>query len=103
MSAPPMGMISVTPMSRASAKMPQKAQTAAPPLITSTTTRATMPPAMARFSRWRAGSRMGAPDMLPFSLAKAITEPVKVTAPMARPKDSSIREIRWISPATPMP
>ena len=29
--------------------------------------------------------------MLPFSLAKAITEPVKVIAPMATPSDSSIR------------
>ena len=29
--------------------------------------------------------------MLPFSLAKAIREPVKVTAPIATPMESSIR------------
>ncbi len=105
MSAPPIGMIRVTPISRLSAKMAQKAQIAVPPLITSTTVRATMPARMARFSRWRAGSRIGAPLMLPFSLAKAITEPVKVTAPIARPTASSISDCRWIWPvaASAMP
>ena len=33
----------------------------------------------------RDGSRIGLPDMLPLSLAKAMIEPVKVTAPMATP------------------
>jgi hypothetical protein len=79
--------------------MPQKAQIAWPPLITSTTIRATMPTAMAMFSRWRAGSRIGAPPMLPFSLAKAMTEPVKVIAPMARPNDSSIRLFSCTEPS----
>ena len=34
---------------------------------------------------------MGAPDMLPFNLAKAMIEPAKVMAPMATPKLISIR------------
>jgi len=45
------------------------------------------------------GSRIGAPLMLPFSLAKAMTEPVKVTAPMARPSDSSMIETVLMPPA----
>ena len=74
--------------------MPQNAQSAAPPLITSTTIRAAMARAIRMFSRCRAGSRIGAPLMLPLSLAKAMTEPVKVTAPMARPSESSINDCR---------
>ena len=54
---------------------------------------------MARFSKWRAGRMIGAPDMLPFSLAKAISEPVKVTAPMATPADSSIRDSSRTAPS----
>ena len=34
---------------------------------------------------------IGLPDMRPDSLAKAMTEPVKVMAPMATPSDISIR------------
>ena len=43
------------------------------------------------FTRCRIGSMIGAPLMLPSSLAKAITEPVKVTAPMATPSDISTK------------
>ena len=39
----------------------------------------------------RAGSKIGAPLMRPESFKKAITEPVKVMAPMATPSDISIR------------
>ena len=99
MSAPPMGMIRVMPITRASAKMPQKAQSAVPPERARTKISTTMPMASARFSRCRAGSRIGAPLMLPFSLAKAIREPVKVMAPIATPTLSSIR----LSSFTPSP
>ena len=58
--------------------------------------------AMAMFSVWRAGSLIGAPDMLPFSLAKAIREPVKVMAPIARPTDSSIRLSSFMPPPSSM-
>ena len=36
--------------------------------------------------------------MRPESLRKAITEPVKVMAPMATPSDISTRLARWIAP-----
>ena len=36
---------------------------------------------------WRCGSMIGLPDMRPSSLRKAMTEPVKVIAPMATPSD----------------
>ena len=46
---------------------------------------------------------MGLPDMRPESLAKAITEPVKVTAPMATPSDISSRLAPAMVPGWPMP
>ncbi len=51
----------------------------------------------------RAGRMIGAPDMLPLSLRKAITEPVKVTAPMAAPIDISTKVAAWMWPGVPMP
>ena len=51
---------------------------------------------------WRAGRRIGAPLMRPESFRNAITEPVKVTAPMATPIDISTRLGLWIAPAAPM-
>ena len=39
----------------------------------------------ARFSQWRPGSSKVLPPILPESLPKAITDPVKVTAPMRMP------------------
>ena len=39
----------------------------------------------ARFNQWRPGSSSVLPPILPESLPKAITEPVKVTAPMRMP------------------
>ena len=38
--------------------------------------------------KWRAGSMIGLPDMRPSSFRKAMTEPVKVMAPMATPSAS---------------
>ena len=40
--------------------------------------------------------------MRPESLANAIIEPVKVTAPMATPIDISTRLGLWIAPGKPM-
>ncbi len=53
--------------------------------------------------RCRAGRMIGLPDMRPESLANAITEPVKVMAPMATPSDISTRLDAAISPGWPMP
>ena len=39
----------------------------------------------------RIGSKIGLPDIRPESFENAITEPVKVTAPMATPSDISRR------------
>ena len=47
---------------------------------------------------WRAGSMIGVPLMRPSSFRKAMTEPVKVMAPMATPSDISIRLAPWMSP-----
>ena len=41
--------------------------------------------------------------MRPDNFRNAITEPVKVTAPMATPSDISIRLWPWIAPSLPMP
>jgi hypothetical protein len=38
--------------------------------------------------------------MLPLSFAKAITEPVKVMAPMATPRLSSTSDSRWMPSAS---
>ena len=46
---------------------------------------------------------IGAPVMRPDSLRKAITEPVKVTAPMATPSDISTRLCLWMCADLPMP
>ncbi len=51
----------------------------------------------------RPGRVIGLPLMRPESLRNAITEPVKVMAPMATPSDISIRLWAWIAPSTPMP
>ena len=45
---------------------------------------------------WRPGSMIGAPLMRPDSLRNAITEPVKVMAPMATPSDISTRLAPWM-------
>ena len=60
-------------------------------------------PNSARLMTWRAGRMIGLPDMRPDSLAKAMTEPVKVMAPMATPSDISIRLAKWMAPGSPMP
>ena len=51
---------------------------------------------------WRAGRMIGAPPMRPDSFRNAITEPVKVTAPIATPSDISTRLGLWMAPTAPM-
>ena len=46
---------------------------------------------------------IGVPLMRPESFRNAITEPVKVMAPMATPSDISIRLWPWMAPSVPMP
>ncbi len=52
---------------------------------------------------WRIGRMIGLPDMRPDSLAKAMTEPVKVMAPMATPSAISTRLAVLMLPGEPMP
>ena len=52
---------------------------------------------------WRAGRMIGLPDILPDSFKKAMTEPVKVMAPMATPSDISMRLAKCTAPGSPMP
>ncbi len=54
-------------------------------------------------SAWRIGRMIGAPLMLPLSLANAMIEPAKVIAPMATPSDISIRLCIRIALSAPMP
>ena len=61
------------------------------------------PPNSARLMRWRSGRMIGLPDILPDSFKKAMTEPVKVMAPMATPSDISMRLAKWTAPGSPMP
>ena len=58
-------------------------------------------PSVPRLMTWRAGSMIGAPDILPFSLAKAMTDPEKVIAPMAAPSAISTRLTLRILPSAP--
>ena len=93
MSAPPIGMMSVTPKTIANTVIAQNVQVSAPWLVTRSTINATMATAMRMLMTWRAGRMIGAPDMLPLSLAKAMIEPENVTAPMATPIDISIKRL----------
>ena len=60
-----------------------------------------MPASVPRLITWRSGSMIGAPDMLPLSLRKAITDPEKVIAPIATPSPISIRLTWWMMPSAP--
>ncbi|MNV88134.1 hypothetical protein D3C71_1823120 [compost metagenome] len=66
-------------------------------------TSATMATPMAMWIRWRMGRMIGLPLILPLSLAKAMTEPVKVKAPMAVPILISTSAWAWMAPTAPMP
>ena len=44
---------------------------------------------------------IGAPDIIPLSFKKAIIDPEKVIAPIAAPRDISIRLASFISPIPP--
>src|SRR5262245_39298222 len=101
MSAPPIGMMMRMPNSRAAAVIAQN-NAPSPPDWQNQTISTTVRPASARLIRCRAGRMIGLPDMRPLSLAKAITEPVKVMAPMATPSDISMRLAGAMLPGVPM-
>ena len=102
MSAPPMGTMIRMPNSSAAAVMAQNS-IGSPPDWQNQTISSTVRAARAMLMRCRAGRMIGLPDMRPDSLAKAMTEPVKVMAPMATPSDISRRLAAAILPGWPMP
>ncbi len=89
MSAPPIGMIRSAPSASAIIVISQKS--IALPVSTRPTMKNTSARPSAMLMTWRAGRMIGAPLMRPDSFANAITEPVKVSAPMATPSDISTR------------
>ena len=100
MSAPPIGMIMSTPSTSAMMVISQKS--IALPVITRPTMKTTSASASAMLMMWRAGRMIGAPLMRADNLRNAITEPVKVNAPMATPSDISTRLCGWMLPGVPM-
>ena len=80
-------MISVTPSSRASSVINVSETTL--PVIAKCTPSATVSNAMPALSGCCIANFTGLPETRPCSLPKAITEPVKVIAPMMAPADSS--------------
>ena len=88
MSAPPMASTMCTPNNNASASMMSSG--VSPSAVEGAAVNAT-PSQMAAassaaFSQWRAGNSSGALVMMPCNLPNALTEPVKVTAPMSTPR-----------------
>ena len=101
MSAPPIGMMMVTP--KMNATITRSQNTMALWVGTKITTSTTISAARPMLMKWRIGNRIGAPLMRPSSFRKAMTEPVKVMAPMATPSDISTRLEPWMCPGVPMP
>ena len=91
MSAPPIGIINRKPIKNVKANNTQIKLGLLPPVFISITIVVTIQTSRAPLMRCLKGSKIGAPDILPFNLAKAITEPEKVIAPMAAPKPNSKR------------
>ena len=101
MSAPPIGMMSSTPSTSDTATISQKIRKLSVVTRRMMSTTRAMP--SAAFTTWRIGSMIGLPDMRPSSFRNAMTDPVKVTAPMATPRLISMRAWPWMSATVPMP
>ena len=74
-----------------------------PPVTMNSRIRKPIAPPMPALMRCWLAKVIGAPLISACSLANAITEPEKVTAPMASPSDISTRLWAWILPGVPMP
>ena len=101
MSAPPIGMMIKTPMRKARIAISQNRPGPWSRHIQTISAIRTMP--SNAFSGCWPGKTIGAPLMMPCNLAKAMIEPVKVTAPMAVPMLISTRLVAGILPKLPMP
>jgi len=89
MSAPPIGMISRKPSARARKAINQNSSGS--PVTTKIATSSSSNAPSAAFNGCCILKMIGAPLIRPSSLAKAINEPEKVTAPIARPSDISTK------------
>src|SRR5689334_958070 len=98
MSAPPIGMMSSTPTTNASAVKIQNHWPSG--FWANNAMSAAMAMPMARFSQCWAGNITGSPDIVPDSLAKAMIEPEKVIAPMTMPSDISMRLAKRMAPVS---
>ena len=102
MSAPPIGMMMSTPNRKAANASSRNATWLS--VRANQTISTTIAMASAMLTAWRAGKMIGAPLMRADSSSrKAITEPVKVTAPMATPSDISTRLAPGMCLGVPMP
>ncbi|ODN65932.1 hypothetical protein A6302_04480 [Methylobrevis pamukkalensis] len=101
MSAPPIGMMIITPSTSEATTISQN--TAWLSVLTSTAISTTSSSARPALITCRPGSMIGLPLIRPSSLRKAITEPVKVIAPIATPRLISTSAWAWIAPTSPMP
>ena len=105
MSAPPIGMISRKPIRNAStvSAMIRGMVSAGPLAIANSAVSTMIAASVPRLMTWRAGKRIGEPLMRPESLAKAMTEPEKVIAPMAMPRPISTFDTAPMLPSTSSP
>ena len=87
MSAPPIGMIRVTPMTSASTVI--STSDSRLPVMAKCTASAMVSAPMTALSRCWPANLTGAPESSPWSLPKAMTEPVKVMAPITTPAEIS--------------
>ena len=101
MSAPPIGIIISPPSASAIRVMIQNRIGSW--VTENTPTRMTSSAPSPRWIRCRAGRRIGLPLMRPSSLANAMTEPVKVNAPIAVPMLISMSACMWICSGVPIP
>src|SRR4029079_15915760 len=100
MSAPPIGTMISTPNRNAASASSQNAKWLS--VRTDQTTIRQIATNSARLMTWRSGKRIGAPLMRADNFRNAMTEPVKVIAPIAAPSDISTKLDLWMSPGTPM-
>ena len=92
-SAPPIDATRCQPKASAMMVITSNASTCKPTLSvrTKTTSSTKETTSAARFSLWRLGSISGLEEIFPRSLPNATIEPVKVTAPMKMPRNTSVR------------
>ncbi|MNC63913.1 hypothetical protein D3C75_1140750 [compost metagenome] len=103
MSAPPIDATRCQPITSAMIVITSNARTCKPTLSVRTKmiSIAKETTIAARFSLWRFGNINGLDEILPRSLPNATMEPVKVTAPMKIPRNTSVKWMFSITGSRP--